>query len=233
MRALPILAVVLLIVASVLAAGNASSDEEALGPGDTFRDCEKCPEMVVIPAGRFVMGAPDSDTERQANEGPQHEVTIPAAFAVGKFEVTRGEFAAFVEDRQWETRDACSTYEDGSLGSTARANVARPGLPAGCDPPGRLRDLRRRSRLRRMAIEEDRRGIPPSDRGRVGICRQGRSNNALLLWRRQGRALRLCKRRGPIGEGALSRLDLGQQLRRRPSIHGAGRDLQGQCLRAS
>ena len=120
MRALPILAVVLFLLPAVSGAGEAGTAQGILVAGNTFHDCETCPEMVVIPAGRFLMGAPETDTQRQANEGPQHEVTIATPFAVGRFEVTRGEFAAFVEDRQWKTEDGCVTYDNGSW-------EARPG----------------------------------------------------------------------------------------------------------
>ena len=66
--------------------------------GDSFRDCDVCPEMVVIPAGRFTMGSPSSEADRNANEGPQHEVTIPAPFAVGQYEVMWAEWEACVAD---------------------------------------------------------------------------------------------------------------------------------------
>ena len=72
-----------------------------LSPGMTFKDCNPnsndCPEMVVVPAGKFVMGA--SVAERhEDNRLPQHKVTIAKPFAVGKFEVTFD---------QW---DACVAY---------------------------------------------------------------------------------------------------------------------------
>jgi formylglycine-generating enzyme required for sulfatase activity len=107
----------------------ARADDRVLRPGDTFRDCEDCPEMVVIPAGRFVMGAPVTDRERQAAEGPPHEVTIPAPLAVGRFEVTRGEFAAFVDARGWATPDACTTYEDGNWDARPGRTWRDPGFP--------------------------------------------------------------------------------------------------------
>src|ERR1043166_4689879 len=65
-------------------------------PSYAFRDCAKCPEMVVIPAGSFQMGAPNDEPDRNANEGPQRLVTIPRPFAVGKFEVTFAEWEACV-----------------------------------------------------------------------------------------------------------------------------------------
>ena len=71
-------------------------------PGKVFRDCADCPEMVVVPSGKFTMGAPAAETAREGvpdniapNERPQHEVTV-SSFALGKYAVTRGEFAAFV-----------------------------------------------------------------------------------------------------------------------------------------
>lgn len=61
-------------------------------PGKTFRDCAECPEMVIVPAGSFMMGSPSSEPGRFDSEGPQHRVTIGQAFAVGKYEVTQGEW---------------------------------------------------------------------------------------------------------------------------------------------
>jgi formylglycine-generating enzyme required for sulfatase activity len=52
--------------------------------------------MVVVPAGKFVMGAPDNEEGRSADEGPQRTVTIGAPFAVGKYEVTFAEWDACV-----------------------------------------------------------------------------------------------------------------------------------------
>ncbi len=69
---------------------------QSMQRGTVFRDCEGCPEMVVIPPGRFVMDSPASEEGRSNNEGPQHEVTISRAIAVGKFEVTFAEWEACV-----------------------------------------------------------------------------------------------------------------------------------------
>lgn len=54
--------------------------------------------MVVVPAGSFLMGSPLDEENRRKREGPVHRVTIPKSFAVGKYEVTKGEFAAFARD---------------------------------------------------------------------------------------------------------------------------------------
>jgi formylglycine-generating enzyme required for sulfatase activity len=53
---------------------------------ESLKDCTECPEMVVVPAGTFRMGAAAGEKGRPADgrEGPQHEVTIGRSFAVGK-----------------------------------------------------------------------------------------------------------------------------------------------------
>jgi formylglycine-generating enzyme required for sulfatase activity len=83
-----------------------AQNERMLKPGDTFSECIKtdgdyskyCPQMVVVPAGKFTMGSPATEMSRGEYEGPQHEVRIVRAFAVSRFEVTFD---------QW---DACMQY---------------------------------------------------------------------------------------------------------------------------
>jgi formylglycine-generating enzyme required for sulfatase activity len=69
--------------------------ERALKPLASFRECAKdCPEMVVIPAGEFMMGSPETETGRYDDEGPRHLVTIAKPFAVSKFAVTFADWDA-------------------------------------------------------------------------------------------------------------------------------------------
>ena len=70
----------------------------ARSKGDVFRDCDACPEMVVMPAGEFLMGSPDSERGRFSGEGPVHRVTLDEPFAVGLHEVTFEEWDACVLD---------------------------------------------------------------------------------------------------------------------------------------
>jgi len=65
-------------------------------PGTVFKDCEACPEMVVVPAGSFTMGSPENEQGRVAHEDPQHRVTIARPFAAGKYEVTFDQWDACV-----------------------------------------------------------------------------------------------------------------------------------------
>ncbi len=93
------------------AAAARKAREEAERPGREFRDCGECPEMVVVPSGEYTMGSPDGEEGRDSGEGPRHRVRIGKAFAVGKYEVTFGEWDACVagggcrgyrpDDRGW------------------------------------------------------------------------------------------------------------------------------------
>src|SRR4051812_28905464 len=73
-----------------------AAQERELKPGNVFRECGDCPEMVVIPAGAFQMGSPESEKDRLDNESPLHRVTIKP-FALGKFELTVAQFATFAD----------------------------------------------------------------------------------------------------------------------------------------
>ena len=67
-------------------------------PGETFRDCDDCPEMVVIPAGTFRMGSPNDEKGRSDDEGPVHSVSFDRPFAMAKHEITFEQWDACVRD---------------------------------------------------------------------------------------------------------------------------------------
>jgi formylglycine-generating enzyme required for sulfatase activity len=79
-----------LVCAGLLYAANAAA-------GGTLQDCRACPRMVMIPAGSFTMGSPETEAERKKFEGPRENVRV-AGFAIGETEVTRAQYAAFVRD---------------------------------------------------------------------------------------------------------------------------------------
>jgi formylglycine-generating enzyme required for sulfatase activity len=95
---------ILVLVGGVSAPPHASSAplsvlaERALKPKDSFRECEQCPEMSVVPAGSFTMSSPPDEPKREVFEGRQHLVTIARPFAVGRFAVTFDEWDACVVD---------------------------------------------------------------------------------------------------------------------------------------
>jgi formylglycine-generating enzyme required for sulfatase activity len=73
----------------------------ALAGEPPLRECQDCPELVVIPGGRFLMGSPAEEQGRFDSEGPRHPVTVKS-FALGKSAVTVAEFAAFVRESEYE-----------------------------------------------------------------------------------------------------------------------------------
>ena len=87
--------------------GLIGNERRCAKPNEIFKDCPECPEMIVISAGRFVMGSLEGG---KANELPRHEVAISKPFAVSKFEVTFAEWDACIaaaackhrpDDRGW------------------------------------------------------------------------------------------------------------------------------------
>ena len=70
--------------------------EEERRAGRQFRDCVRCPEMVVVPPGTYMMGSPREEEGRGYDEGPMHRVTIARPFAVGVHEVKFEEWDACV-----------------------------------------------------------------------------------------------------------------------------------------
>ena len=102
--------------------------------GTRFRDCPDCPEMVVVPSGRFDMGSPPTEEGRHDNEGPVHPVTIGYRFAAGVHEVTRGEFARFVSATNRVVGSSCWGW-DGKWRERSRAGWRNPGFPQGDEHP--------------------------------------------------------------------------------------------------
>jgi formylglycine-generating enzyme required for sulfatase activity len=102
-----------------VAIGKLSSDmERALKPAEHFKECDHCPEMVVVPGGNFVMGSPDSEPSRTSEEGPQQHVTFGHSFAVGRSAVTFAEWNACVAE------GGCNAYRPGDYGwGTAKRPV--------------------------------------------------------------------------------------------------------------
>jgi formylglycine-generating enzyme required for sulfatase activity len=52
-------------------------------------------EMVEIPGGSFMMGSPESEAQRNSDESPQHQVTVPSFF-MGKYQLTQKQYEAII-----------------------------------------------------------------------------------------------------------------------------------------
>jgi formylglycine-generating enzyme required for sulfatase activity len=108
-----------------------------------FKDCDDCPTMLSVPTGSFLMGTAVDDrlidprTGKPAtNDGPQHEVTFAEPFAVGKYEVTVGEYAAFVDATGYQTTDRCMEFsKEDSFSFNKDLNWNNTGLKQAPDQP--------------------------------------------------------------------------------------------------
>jgi formylglycine-generating enzyme required for sulfatase activity len=98
-----------------------AEQESALKASESFKECsdEKyCPEMVVVPAGEFMMGSPENEKDHSDDEGPRHAVKIAKRFAVSKFEITFD---------QWDT---CVTKGECTLSGAGGSTWGRGRQPA-------------------------------------------------------------------------------------------------------
>jgi formylglycine-generating enzyme required for sulfatase activity len=72
--------------------------EATLKAKSSFKECDACPEMVVVPKGSFTMGTPMNEVDRDNRDFPQHRVTIARPFAVGRFTISFDEWDACLAD---------------------------------------------------------------------------------------------------------------------------------------
>ena len=92
-----------------------------------FRDALKSggegPQMVVLPTGSFRMGSPSGETGRESDDGPVRTVTIGKHIAMGRYEVTVGEFRRFVTASGYRTE--AERNVGGSQGCRTLENTTR------------------------------------------------------------------------------------------------------------
>jgi formylglycine-generating enzyme required for sulfatase activity/serine/threonine protein kinase len=113
-------------------------EERALIAKKVFRDCAVCPEMTAVAGGEFTMGSSKADIDSGAavaNEGPQRKIAIKQALAVGRFEVTKDQFEAFVRLTGYKVGDKCWTLEGNDPKEREGRSFRNPGYPqAGTHP---------------------------------------------------------------------------------------------------
>jgi formylglycine-generating enzyme required for sulfatase activity len=124
-----LLLTMLVVFAVSAASGGQSVESGATAPGtsdslipkagDRFKECEQCPEMVVVPSGSFrahtEVEVVDSEERPSAQKYVQQAEDIPIdhAFAVARYPVTRGEYAAFVRETNRQSADGCKVWPRG------------------------------------------------------------------------------------------------------------------------
>jgi formylglycine-generating enzyme required for sulfatase activity len=108
------LAIALSLCATVVASPQRIPGPNPSARAGVIKDCPECPELQVVPAGQFLMGSPPGEPDRDADEGPQHTVTIVRPFAAGKYEVTFDEWDACAVE------GGCPRAADGGWGRGRR-----------------------------------------------------------------------------------------------------------------
>ena len=127
-------------------------------------------EMVLIPAGEFLMGSPDSDNNAAADEKPQHRVRITKPFYLGKYLVTQEQWEAVMGNNPSHFKGPKNPVEHVSWDDCQEflEKAQRE------DPCARRRE------------------VPVAHRGPVGICLPGGEHDAVLLRGRGVGAGRIC-----------------------------------------
>ncbi|MEZ0600821.1 formylglycine-generating enzyme family protein [Paraburkholderia sp. IW21] len=130
----------IILPAAFCLASVASEGKETLDALKHFKDCDVCSEMVVIPAGEYMMGARKEDFEgernytfRYADETPLHPVSIKS-FGIAKFDVTRKQFSVFAKETAFDGR-GCSVYNGKWWWPSSRADWKNPGFTQSDDDP--------------------------------------------------------------------------------------------------
>ena len=127
-------AILSMLIGVLVAKACAAQTSSLPQPGD--RDCAHCPEIVRIPPGSFLMGAAPGKHVREGLsenwatwELPQHKVVIGYGFSLGRYEVTRGEYAAFVQATGRAPGASCNTVgPDGTWRDIEGRDWRNPGF---------------------------------------------------------------------------------------------------------
>jgi formylglycine-generating enzyme required for sulfatase activity len=132
-----------LTAAAFVPAAAADGTSVRLAAGAVLQDCADCPQMVVVPAGGFTMGFDGGEQGRP--EGPRREISLARPFALGRFEITHAQYAAFVAATGHDSGPGCygplkagdtgawtwyeaATWRDPSGGSGQRPAAEEPAV---------------------------------------------------------------------------------------------------------
>jgi formylglycine-generating enzyme required for sulfatase activity/catechol 2,3-dioxygenase-like lactoylglutathione lyase family enzyme len=101
--------------ALLLAPFAARAQEADLKPGTVIKDCPTCPDMVVVPAGEFMIGstANTKDVDVSRGETPQAKIKFAKGFMLGRYEVTVGQYREFVRETGYQApKKACRVWDN-------------------------------------------------------------------------------------------------------------------------
>ena len=94
---------------------------EQLAPGTVLRDCAYCPEMVVVPRGNVTVGPTEGETS-------QPPLGIPNAIGMGRYEVTRAQYARFVRESGHAASGGCFGWNGSRYEQDASKDWRNPGF---------------------------------------------------------------------------------------------------------
>lgn len=121
---------VLILVMLPVVVSNAASVDEKL---KTFRDCDQCSEMVIVPSGSYMMGATESEFVGQnqyeymhINETPRHRVDV-MSFAIARYAITRKQFSVFASETGFVGK-GCLTFNGNRWIDDEKADWSNPGF---------------------------------------------------------------------------------------------------------
>jgi formylglycine-generating enzyme required for sulfatase activity len=106
------------------------------GATSAFSDCAGCPDMLIVPPGSFLMGSPDDEPDKWegGREDPRHPVTMARSFAIGKFEVTRAQFARY-QAETGRVIEGCAHWNEQRWVHDPARNWQAPGFAQADDHP--------------------------------------------------------------------------------------------------
>ena len=173
----------LMATATIALAGTALAQSEAgPAPGERWRDCDECPEMITVPAGTFTMGSPASEAGRYDREVRPTRSRSPCPLR-----------SVSTKSPATSTRESCRRRTTSPARRRAWCNEGhhweeRTGrnwrnldFPQSSAPCRGVRQLGRRHGLCFMAVRAHRDELPAAERRRVGVCRPRRNEHHLVL----------------------------------------------------
>ena len=100
-----------------------------------IKDCEYCPQMIIIEPGEYIMGSPSSVEGSRDDERPQHQVRIEYFFAAGQHEVKRIEFEQFIRSTSYDMSGGCYGATENGIQLGKNLDWNDPGYPISDDHP--------------------------------------------------------------------------------------------------
>ena len=98
---------------------------------NSFKDCEHCPKLVPLSHGDVNVGSVLTEAGRGIDEGPRRVIKIPKAISIGQYEVTRMEYAKFVELSGHKSPTQCGEPDENGI----RPTWLEPGFRQGPEDP--------------------------------------------------------------------------------------------------